>query len=115
MNVLTFWELTQMPSYYCLVRHKLPVLWIMPLSGDPGRGNITAEVLPAVELALHHLSEQPSPLGNYELQFHLTDSEVTQNLFKFSQITSSFTVSVHLKTAQMSQRSFWTIDLELKG
>ncbi|KAL1259665.1 hypothetical protein QQF64_010242 [Cirrhinus molitorella] len=47
----------------------------MPLSGDPGRGNITAEVLPAVELALHHLSEQPSPLGNYELQFHLTDSE----------------------------------------
>ncbi|XP_052475217.1 LOW QUALITY PROTEIN: gamma-aminobutyric acid type B receptor subunit 2 [Carassius gibelio] len=75
VNVLTFWELTQMPSYYCLVRHKLPVLWIMPLSGDPGRGNITAEVLPAVELALHHLSEQPSPLGNYELQFHLTDSQ----------------------------------------
>ncbi|RXN31685.1 gamma-aminobutyric acid type B receptor subunit 2 [Labeo rohita] len=64
-----------MPSSYCLVRHKLPVLWIMPLSGDSGKGNITAEVLPAVELALHHLSEQPAPLGNYELQFHLTDSE----------------------------------------
>uniref|UniRef100_A0A672JTN5 Gamma-aminobutyric acid type B receptor subunit 2-like n=1 Tax=Sinocyclocheilus grahami TaxID=75366 RepID=A0A672JTN5_SINGR len=75
LNVLTFWELTQMPSCYCLVRHKLPVLWIMPLSGDPGRGNITAEVLPAVDLALHHLSEQPSPLGDYELQFHLIDSE----------------------------------------
>ncbi|XP_058601663.1 gamma-aminobutyric acid type B receptor subunit 2 [Onychostoma macrolepis] len=75
LNVLTFWKLTQMPSCYCLVRHKLPVLWIMPLSGDPGRGNITAQVLPAVELALHHLSEQPSPLGDYELQFHLTDSE----------------------------------------
>ncbi|XP_050987109.1 gamma-aminobutyric acid type B receptor subunit 2 [Labeo rohita] len=75
LNVLAFWELTQMPSSYCLVRHKLPVLWIMPLSGDSGKGNITAEVLPAVELALHHLSEQPAPLGNYELQFHLTDSE----------------------------------------
>ncbi|XP_077072185.1 gamma-aminobutyric acid type B receptor subunit 2 isoform X1 [Siphateles boraxobius] len=75
LNVLTFWELTQVPLCYCLVRHKLPVLWIMPVSGDPARGNITAEVLPAVELALSHLSEQPSPLGNYELQFHLTDSE----------------------------------------
>lgn len=50
----------------------------MPVSGDPARGNITAEVLPAVELALRHLSEQPSPLGNYELQFHLTNSEVIQ-------------------------------------
>lgn len=43
------------------------------------RGNITAEVLPAVELALSHLSKQPSPLGNYELQFQLTDSEVIQH------------------------------------
>ncbi len=73
-----------MLSCYCLVRHKLPVLWIMPLSGDPARGNITAEVLPAVELALHHLSTQPSPLGDYELQFHLTDSEVTQQTCCFS-------------------------------
>lgn len=79
LNVLTFWELTQVPLCYCLVRHKLPVLWILPVSGDPTRGNITAEVLPAVELALSHLSEQPSPLGNYELQFHLTDSEVIQH------------------------------------
>ncbi|XP_048010204.1 gamma-aminobutyric acid type B receptor subunit 2 isoform X2 [Megalobrama amblycephala] len=75
LNVLIFWELTRVPLCYCLVRHKLPVLWIMPVSGDPARGNITAQVLPAVDLALHHLSEQPSPLGNYELQFHLTDSE----------------------------------------
>lgn len=57
----------------------------MPVSRDPARGNITAEVLPAVDLALRHLSEQPSPLGNYELQFHLTDSEVIQqNHFFFS-------------------------------
>jgi len=83
LYVLTFWELTQMPLCYCLVRHKLPVLWIMPVSGDPARGNITAEVLPAVELALSHLSEQPSPLGNYELQFHLTDSEVIQHTHFF--------------------------------
>jgi len=72
-----------MPLCYCLMRHKLPVLWIMPDSGDPARGNITAEVLPAVELALSHLSEQPSPLGRYELQFHLTDSEVIQQHIHF--------------------------------
>lgn len=55
----------------------------MPVSGDPARGNITAEVLPAVELALSHLSKQPSPLGNYELQFHFTDSEVIQHTHFF--------------------------------
>ncbi|KAI7806353.1 putative gamma-aminobutyric acid type B receptor subunit 2-like [Triplophysa rosa] len=75
LNVLAFWGLSQGLSCYCLVRHQLPVLWIMPLGGEPGRGNITAEVLPAVQLALHHLSEQPPPLGNYEVQFHLTDSK----------------------------------------
>ncbi|XP_052003358.1 gamma-aminobutyric acid type B receptor subunit 2 [Xyrauchen texanus] len=75
LNVLTFFKLAQVPSCHCHVRHQLPVLWIMPLNGEPRKGNITAEVLPAVQLALHHLSEQPPPLGNYELQFHLTDSE----------------------------------------
>ncbi|XP_021322612.1 gamma-aminobutyric acid type B receptor subunit 2 isoform X2 [Danio rerio] len=75
LHVIFFWELTRVPLCYCLVRQKLPVLWIMPLSGAPGKGNITAEVLPAVELALQHLSEQTSNLANYELQFHLTDSE----------------------------------------
>ncbi|XP_055066362.2 gamma-aminobutyric acid type B receptor subunit 2 [Misgurnus anguillicaudatus] len=75
LNFITFWALTQEPSCYCLVRHQLPVLWIMPVNGEPGKDNITAEVLPAVQLALQHLSEQPPPLGNYELQLHLTDSE----------------------------------------
>ncbi|XP_073667669.1 gamma-aminobutyric acid type B receptor subunit 2 isoform X2 [Paramisgurnus dabryanus] len=75
LNFITFWALTQGQLCYCLVRHQLPVLWIMPVSKEPGRDNITAEVLPAVQLALQHLSAQPPPLGNYELQFHLTDSE----------------------------------------
>ncbi|XP_056331840.1 gamma-aminobutyric acid type B receptor subunit 2 [Danio aesculapii] len=75
LNVIFFLELTRVPLCYCLVRQKLPVLWIMPLSVASGKGNITAEVLPAVELALHHLSEQSSNLANYELQFQLTDSE----------------------------------------
>ncbi|XP_030639104.1 gamma-aminobutyric acid type B receptor subunit 2-like [Chanos chanos] len=56
-------------------RHPLPVLWIMPLTEETGRSNITAEVLPAVQLALHHLSKQPAPLGNYKLDLHFVDSK----------------------------------------
>lgn len=96
-----------MPSSYCLVRHKLPVLWIMPLSGDSGKGNITAEVLPAVELALHHLSEQPAPLGNYELQFHLTDSEVnTTDVLVFLILLVKLTNPPHSST---------TMDINVMG
>lgn len=101
LNVLTFWGLTQGTSCYCLVRHQLPVLWIIPLSGEPGRGNITAEVLPAVQLALHHLSEQSPPLGNYELQFHLTDSEVTRLITIFSVILHWFVQKWRQNTIKM--------------
>lgn len=59
------------------VRHSLPVLWIMPLTDNPGRGNLTASVLPAVQLALDDLSRQQTPLRNYEIHFHVIDSEVT--------------------------------------
>lgn len=58
-------------------RHSLPVLWIMPLTDNPGRGNLTASVLPAVQLALDDLSKQQTPLRNYEINFHIIDSEVT--------------------------------------
>uniref|UniRef100_A0A4W5KE81 Gamma-aminobutyric acid type B receptor subunit 2 n=1 Tax=Hucho hucho TaxID=62062 RepID=A0A4W5KE81_9TELE len=57
------------------VRHSLPVLWIMPLTDNPGRGNLTASVLPAVQLALDDLSKQQTPLRNYEINFHVIDSE----------------------------------------
>uniref|UniRef100_A0AAZ3SQN5 G-protein coupled receptors family 3 profile domain-containing protein n=1 Tax=Oncorhynchus tshawytscha TaxID=74940 RepID=A0AAZ3SQN5_ONCTS len=57
------------------VRHSLPVLWIMPLTDNPGRGNLTASVLPAVQLALDDLSRQQTPLRNYEINFHVIDSE----------------------------------------
>uniref|UniRef100_A0A673ZQE7 Gamma-aminobutyric acid type B receptor subunit 2 n=1 Tax=Salmo trutta TaxID=8032 RepID=A0A673ZQE7_SALTR len=56
-------------------RHSLPVLWIMPLTDNPGRGNLTASVLPAVQLALDDLSRQQTPLRNYEIEFHVIDSE----------------------------------------
>uniref|UniRef100_A0AAY5K0F8 G-protein coupled receptors family 3 profile domain-containing protein n=1 Tax=Esox lucius TaxID=8010 RepID=A0AAY5K0F8_ESOLU len=57
------------------VRHSLPVLWIMPLTNDPGGANLTASVLPAVELALDDLSRQQTNLRNYEINFHVIDSE----------------------------------------
>uniref|UniRef100_A0A8C7NGG8 G-protein coupled receptors family 3 profile domain-containing protein n=1 Tax=Oncorhynchus mykiss TaxID=8022 RepID=A0A8C7NGG8_ONCMY len=57
------------------VRHSLPVLWIMPLTDNPGRGNLTASLLPAVQLALDDLSRQQTPLRNYEINFHVIDSE----------------------------------------
>ncbi|XP_023265387.1 gamma-aminobutyric acid type B receptor subunit 2-like [Seriola lalandi dorsalis] len=52
------------------VRHPLPVLWLMPM-----RENLTAGVGPAVRLALQDLKKQPPPLGNYELQLQLLDSQ----------------------------------------
>ncbi|XP_041650235.1 gamma-aminobutyric acid type B receptor subunit 2-like [Cheilinus undulatus] len=56
-------------------RHPLPVLWMMPVSSGSGRENLTAAVLPAVRLALQDLQRQPAPLGNYEVQLQLLDSQ----------------------------------------
>ncbi|XP_068426735.1 gamma-aminobutyric acid type B receptor subunit 2-like [Clinocottus analis] len=49
------------------VRHPLPVLWMMP-GGD-------RLLAPAVQLALQDLKRQPAPLGNYEIQLQLLDSQ----------------------------------------
>ncbi|XP_074510394.1 gamma-aminobutyric acid type B receptor subunit 2-like [Sebastes fasciatus] len=57
------------------VRHPLPVLWMMPVSSGSGGENLTATVAPAVQLALQDLKRQPAPLGNYEIQLQLLDSQ----------------------------------------
>lgn len=62
------------------VRHPLPVLWMMPVSSGPGGENLTAAVAPAVRLALQDLKRQPPPLGNYEIQLQLLDSQVSVTL-----------------------------------
>lgn len=59
-----------------VVRHPVPVLWMMPLSAGPPWENVTAAVAPAIHLALQDLQGAPPPLGNYELQLHLLDSQV---------------------------------------
>lgn len=59
-----------------LVRHPVPVLWMMPLSSGPPWANVTTAVVPAVHLALQDLQRAPPPLGNYELQLQLLDSQV---------------------------------------
>ncbi|XP_051812343.1 gamma-aminobutyric acid type B receptor subunit 2-like [Acanthochromis polyacanthus] len=72
--LLGFCWLTQDPVL-AQVRHPLPVLWMMPLSSGSGKQNLTADVLPAVRLALQDLEDQPPPLGNYEVQLQLLDSQ----------------------------------------
>ncbi|KAE8289320.1 Gamma-aminobutyric acid type B receptor subunit 2 [Larimichthys crocea] len=57
------------------VRHPLPVLWVMPVSSEVGKENLTASVAPAVRLALQDLKREPPPLGNYEIQLQLLDSQ----------------------------------------
>lgn len=57
-------------------RHILPVLWIMPFTDEPGRGNITEATLPAVHLAQQHLRKQAAPICNYELEFHFVNTQV---------------------------------------
>ncbi|XP_074538780.1 gamma-aminobutyric acid type B receptor subunit 2-like [Halichoeres trimaculatus] len=57
------------------VRHPLPVLWMMPVSSGSGGENLTAAVAPAVRLALEDLQRQPAPLGNYQIQLQLLDSQ----------------------------------------
>ncbi|KAG8010912.1 Gamma-aminobutyric acid type B receptor subunit 2 [Nibea albiflora] len=59
------------------VRHPLPVLWVMPVSSELGKENLTASVAPAVRLALQDLKREPAPLGNYEIQLQLLDSQVS--------------------------------------
>lgn len=68
------------------LRHPLPVLWMMPFSSGSwsGRGNLTAAVAPAVRLALQDLQRQPPPLGNYEIQLQLLDSQVGVGLLNRS-------------------------------
>lgn len=58
------------------VRHPLPVLLMLPVSSGSGRENLTAGVLPAVSLALRDLEGQAAPLGDYEVQLQLLDSQV---------------------------------------
>ncbi|XP_062279192.1 LOW QUALITY PROTEIN: gamma-aminobutyric acid type B receptor subunit 2-like [Scomber scombrus] len=62
-------------SVLAQVRHPLPVLWMMPVNSGGGGGNLTAGVAPAVRLALQDLKKQPAPLGNYEIQLQLLDSQ----------------------------------------
>ncbi|TDH11227.1 hypothetical protein EPR50_G00058650 [Perca flavescens] len=50
------------------LRHPVPVLWMMP-------GNQSAGVAPAVRLALQDLKRQVPPLGDYEIQLQLLDSQ----------------------------------------
>ncbi|XP_059195824.1 gamma-aminobutyric acid type B receptor subunit 2-like isoform X2 [Centropristis striata] len=58
------------------VRHPLPVLLMMPVSSGPGRGgSLTWSLAPAVHMALQDLKTQPGPLGNYEIQLQLLDSQ----------------------------------------
>ncbi len=64
------------------VRHPLTVLWMMPVSSGLGRENLTAAVAPAVRLALQDLQRQPPPLGNYEIQLQLLDSQVGLGLLE---------------------------------
>ncbi|KAK9514483.1 hypothetical protein VZT92_027948 [Zoarces viviparus] len=74
MNMLEAFRL--LPVYWLLVvpvlsqvRHPLPMLWMSV--GD----NLTAGVSVAVRLALQDLKRQPPPLGDYEVQFQLLDSQ----------------------------------------
>ncbi|XP_039475843.1 gamma-aminobutyric acid type B receptor subunit 2-like [Oreochromis aureus] len=69
--LLVFW-LTAGPAQG---RHPLPVLWLMPVGSGSGGENLTAGVAPAVRLALQDLKKQPPPLGNYEIQLQLLDSQ----------------------------------------
>ncbi|AWP15847.1 putative gamma-aminobutyric acid type B receptor subunit 2-like, partial [Scophthalmus maximus] len=57
------------------VRHPLPVLWMMPVGSGSGRENLTAGVTAAVTLALKDLTTRAAPLGNYEIQLQLLDSQ----------------------------------------
>ncbi|CAI5661502.1 unnamed protein product [Oreochromis niloticus] len=76
--LLVFW-LTAGPAQG---RHPLPVLWLMPVGSGSGGENLTAGVAPAVRLALQDLKKQPPPLGNYEIQLQLLDSQMKKDLIR---------------------------------
>lgn len=56
------------------VRQPLPVLFMVPVGS--GGENLTAGLLPAVSLALQDLERQTEPLGKYQVQLQLLDSQV---------------------------------------
>lgn len=58
------------------VRHPVPVLWMVPVGSGSGRENRTATVSPAVRLALQDLQRQPPPLGSYDIQLQLLETQV---------------------------------------
>ncbi|KAL6109919.1 gabbr2 [Pungitius sinensis] len=74
--LLVCWLLFGVGPVPAQVRHPLPVLWMMPAgSVSVGGGNLEAGVATAVRLALEDLKKQAAPLGDYEIQFHVLDSQ----------------------------------------
>lgn len=63
-------------SVLAQVRHPVPMLWMKPVDSGPGLENLTATVAPVVRLALQDLQRHSAPLGNYEIQLQLLDSQV---------------------------------------
>ncbi|XP_014882234.1 gamma-aminobutyric acid type B receptor subunit 2-like isoform X1 [Poecilia latipinna] len=57
------------------VRQPLPVLFMVPVGSRSGGENLTASLLPAVSLALQDLERQTAPLGKYQVQLQLLDSQ----------------------------------------
>lgn len=54
----------------------LSILGLLPITRFMGPANLTAGVLPAIQLALEHLISHPSILKDYELQLTFTDTQV---------------------------------------
>uniref|UniRef100_A0AAQ4S6F1 Gamma-aminobutyric acid type B receptor subunit 2 n=1 Tax=Gasterosteus aculeatus aculeatus TaxID=481459 RepID=A0AAQ4S6F1_GASAC len=75
--LLVCWLLFGLEPVPAQVRHPLPVLWMMPAGSVSGGGNLQAGVATAVRLALEDLKKQAAPLGDYEIQFHELDSQVS--------------------------------------
>lgn len=54
----------------------LSILGLLPISRFMGPANLTAGVLPAIQLALEHLISHPGILKDYQLQLQFTDTQV---------------------------------------
>ncbi|MGH0127488.1 UNVERIFIED_CONTAM: hypothetical protein FKN15_046823 [Acipenser sinensis] len=78
-GIFAFFFLLREPIF-CDCLYAFPIMWLMPVSTFPGRANLTAEVMPAVHLALHHLRKHPSALKDSGIQFYLEDTQVTFHL-----------------------------------
>ncbi|XP_061574091.1 gamma-aminobutyric acid type B receptor subunit 2-like [Cololabis saira] len=67
------------PAAPALVRHPLPVLWMMPAGSGSGTENRTgdqvSDQVSGVRLALQDLEKQPPPLGSYELQLQPLETQ----------------------------------------